>query len=83
MTPPDNSDPHAIHDGGNDSVQCFVCGAAVSGGSEKKDQERTKGGKSKHKKSIGGELLDISSEGTGFAGAGKNVVTREGVAFQC
>lgn len=67
------------HGEGVEAVVCFVCGVEVGGADGKrKGRDGEKG-----KKKGGGELLEIVCEGTGFAGGGGNVVTREGVAFQC
>ena len=76
--PKEPPDPHALErDGG--SVMCFVCDTdltprevRVKEKKEKKDKDALKPG-----------LVEISSEGTGFAGGGKNMATKEGVAFQC
>ncbi|KAI9864020.1 MAG: hypothetical protein M1813_003336 [Trichoglossum hirsutum] len=75
MTPhhdgPDPHNPDVEHHG----VRCYVCDTDVTerkGKKEEKDKERIRPG-----------LVQISSDGTGFAGGGKNVVEREGVTFQC
>ena len=76
--PPEKSAHDKEHD---DTVRCYVC-----------QEDATPGRKSKRKKDEGrGEkeskvergLVELSSEGTGFAGGGKNMVKKEGVAFQC
>jgi len=54
---------------GEEGMRCFVCSVDLSG---KKNKDKPKS-----------RLLEISSEGTGFAGGGVNVVKRTGVAFQC
>jgi len=58
------------------SARCFVCEADLSGGRRKGEEK-----KGKNKKL--GELVEISCEGTGFAGGGANVTKKEGVSFQC
>ncbi|KAH7117807.1 zinc finger-containing protein [Dendryphion nanum] len=61
------------HEGGPEPevIACFVCDEElVVGGGTKKDKKGIKSG-----------LVEIRSEGTGFAGGGKNMVKREGVAF--
>ena len=77
-------DPHApgaaghkeTHAGG---IRCYVCdGHLADGAGQGKEKE-----KDKDKDRLRPGLVELSSEGTGFAGAGKNVVEREGVAFQC
>ncbi|KAF2875350.1 zinc finger-containing protein [Massariosphaeria phaeospora] len=61
-----------------ESVHCFVCDADLSPPNEKQ------GKKHKKDKERGPKpgLVEIRSEGTGFVSGGKNMVKREGVAFQ-
>lgn len=76
-------DPHADEDEDETGARCFVCSADVSG---RMDKGKGKGGAKEGKKErerVRGGLMEISSEGTGFAGGGTNVVKRHGVAFQC
>ena len=60
------------------SVNCFVCSEDVTPGRRRKTKK--KDGK---EESVELGLVEISSDGTGFAGGGKNMVKKEGVAFQC
>jgi nitric oxide synthase-interacting protein len=78
MTP----DPH--NPGAEHSVlRCYVCEADLTGEEGKvKGKERGKKSK-KDKDAVKPGLVELKSEGTGFAGGGGNVVKKEGVAFQC
>ncbi|KIW25266.1 uncharacterized protein PV07_08457 [Cladophialophora immunda] len=75
----------------NPSILCYVCEADLSGPSPGAGDSHDKGGKDKkqkhkegkHSSRKVGRLVEISCEGTGFAGGGSNVAKREGVAFQC
>jgi nitric oxide synthase-interacting protein len=87
-----DGEPEAVN------VHCYVCDAdlgtgGVPGegeskegeGEGEKDEEGKKGGKKKNKGKKGkakAGLVEIRSEGTGYASAGQSVVKREGVAFQ-
>ncbi|KAI9768002.1 MAG: hypothetical protein M1840_005314 [Geoglossum simile] len=78
----DGPDPHDRNlDAGTGGVRCYVCDADLgtlgrNGRAGKADTERDREG-------VRAGLVQISSDGTGFAGGGKNLVEREGVAFQC
>lgn len=62
-------------------MTCYVCEADLSGKvASKNDKEVSKG---TSKDIISSGLVQINSEGTGFAGGGKNMAKREGIAFQC
>ena len=61
----------------DEMVRCYICGADVS--SRKKQKREDK----KAEESAESGLVQLSSEGTGFAGGGKNMVKKEGTAFQC
>ncbi|KAL4946332.1 hypothetical protein BDV06DRAFT_208804 [Aspergillus oleicola] len=97
MTPHDAPDPHASKEEQEATARlhglilCYVCETDLTGRSldkEDKDKAGDKGGEKKKKKKKDKEgiqpgLVEISSEGTGFAGRGGSVATKAGVAFQC
>lgn len=80
-------------------IRCYVCEADLNGGAGASNETETEGeknsenghdkgkvkhnSKSKSSQQLGGRLLEISCEGTGFAGGGANMAKREGVSFQC
>ena len=76
-------DPHASAEEQRDynRVLCYVCESDLTGKETGPDDE----GYSTKKKDgdFKPGLVEIKSEGTGFAGGGKNMTTRQGVAFQC
>ncbi|KAG9246703.1 hypothetical protein BJ878DRAFT_496004 [Calycina marina] len=77
MTPTGIQDAHAP-DIDHNAVNCFVCQIDLT---EKKAKGK-QGGKSGKDKITPG-LVEIKSEGTGFASGGQNKVEKSGVAFQC
>lgn len=68
-----------VHD---ETVRCYVCqedvttsvGKGKEGDEKKKEKKRDK---------IERGLVELCSDGTGFASGGTNMVKRQGVAFQC
>ncbi|KAK5040145.1 hypothetical protein LTS07_000642 [Exophiala sideris] len=73
-------------------MACYVCEADLSGTTTKEhdendateEKESKKSKKDKKNGTLGkGRLVEISCEGTGFAGGGANMAKRDGVAFQC
>ena len=90
---PQKHDPHSHHDSNKPHsgiISCYVCEMKLSSIPTETakiavDNKGTKGAKDskKPKDKLKPGLVEIKSEGTGFAGGGKNVVKKEGLAFQC
>lgn len=80
---PDLRHQRDAHDVGPEpeSVHCYVCDADLTVDS-KKEKKKKKEGKDEKEKGVRSGLVEIRSEGTGFAGGGKAEVRRDGVAFQ-
>lgn len=76
----DKSAHDAEHD---ETVRCYVCQEDVTAGRRGKKGESESGGSAGKKEKVDRGLVELSSEGTGFAGGGTNMVKRQGVAFQC
>lgn len=81
--PPEKSAHDEVHD---PTVRCYVCqedvtnGRKVKGEKEGKDVKKEK---KKNKSKAERGLVEISCEGTGFAGGGKAEVKKSGVVYQC
>ena len=75
-------DPHVspTKQQGREKIVCFVCDTNLSG-KERRSQD-TKDGQ-KTDKTIEPGLVELKSEGTGFAHGGSNMAQKQGVAFQC
>jgi nitric oxide synthase-interacting protein len=89
MTSPDTP---GAHDARNEHgrVLCYVCETDVTGRERKhKVAADVAGSKNESRDALpaaaaaAAGLVEISCEGTGFAGGGSNMAKREGVAFQC
>ncbi|KAI7205932.1 hypothetical protein KC324_g12 [Hortaea werneckii] len=77
--PPERSAHISEHD---DSVRCYVCQEDVTPGRKTKKREKKDDGKKEKESKMERGLVELSTEGTGFAGGGNNVVKKQGVAFQ-
>ena len=75
-------DPHAspTKQQKGESIACFVCDTDLSG--KRKESQGSKDGP-KSQKTIESGLVELKSEGTGFALGGSNMAQKQGVAFQC
>jgi nitric oxide synthase-interacting protein len=80
---PEHRHHRDAHDDGPDpeTVHCYVCDADLTTVSEAKEKEGKKKKKDKERGMKPG-LVEIRSEGTGYASGGKSLIKREGVAFQ-
>ena len=74
----DPPDPHAspTKQKGGERIACFVCDTNLSGKERSKDGQKTE-------KTTEPGLVELKSEGTGFAHGGSNMAQKQGVAFQC
>jgi nitric oxide synthase-interacting protein len=80
---PEHRHHRDAHDDGPDpeTVHCYVCDADLTTTPEAKEKDGKKNKKDKEKGLKPG-LVEIKSEGTGYASGGRSLVKREGVAFQ-
>jgi len=95
MTPHEHHvpDPHASKEEQertaalHGQVLCYVCETDITAKSKPEDNGNGNGNSKKSKKkdkdAIQPGLVEISSEGTGFASKGGNMGKKNGVAFQC
>jgi nitric oxide synthase-interacting protein len=76
---PEHRHHRDAHDNGPEpeTVHCYVCDADLTSAPEKKDSKKKKD-KAKGPKP---GLVEIKSEGTGFASGGQAMVKKDGVAF--
>lgn len=70
-------------EGGGEGARCYVCETDLTEKDEGEKREKKKKEGKMEKGAPRRGLVEIRSEGTGFAGGGKNMARREGVAFQC
>jgi nitric oxide synthase-interacting protein len=77
LKPQSTPDPHNP-DLEHSIVRCYVCEADLTTQAEasKKKSKKDKGG-------VKPGLVEIRSDGTGFAGGGQAEVKRKGISFQC
>ena len=80
-------DPHATTEESDPAgeCRCYVCEEDLTDKATlkkwKADKDSKQGKEEKDRLKPG--LVEIAGEGTGFAGGGKNIAKRQGVAFQC
>lgn len=76
-------DPHAspTKQGERGRIVCYVCETELSG--RKAKPKESEDGSKPEKGGVKPGLVELRSEGTGFAGGGNNMAQRKGVAFQC
>lgn len=77
MTPSGVHDPHAEAGIDQNTIACYVCEADLT---DRGNSSKVKKGE---KEKIKPGLVEIKSEGTGYASAGGSKVVKEDVAFQC
>lgn len=77
---PEHRHHRDAHDEGPDpaTIHCYVCDTDLTTVPEAKEKEKKKD----KEKGLKPGLVEIRSEGTGYASGGKSLIKREGVAFQ-
>jgi nitric oxide synthase-interacting protein len=87
MAPETTIDPHNKSPTLGESigrVLCYVCEMDITpGGSRHRHKSKDKDKERESSSKIKPGLVEISSEGTGFAQGGDNMAKKKGVAFQC
>lgn len=81
---PEHRHHRDAHDEGPEpeTIHCYVCDADLTSVPYPKKDKDSKKTRNDKEKAVKAGLVELQSEGTGFAGGGKAVVKRDGVAFQ-
>ncbi|KAH8696046.1 RING finger domain-containing protein [Talaromyces proteolyticus] len=85
MAPETTIDPHETDQSESaiGRILCYVCETDITPSSKHKSKPKEKGKEKEEKSKIKPGLVEIRSEGTGFAKGGDNMAKKQGVAFQC
>ncbi|WPG98993.1 Hypothetical protein R9X50_00179500 [Acrodontium crateriforme] len=65
------------------AVRCYVCQEDITPGRRIKSKKDPESGKKEKTSRVERGMVELYSDGTGFAGRGTNMVKRAGTAFQC
>lgn len=82
LQPHDKRGPHNPEED-HRSIRCYVCDSDLTNRDGLKDGNGKRRKDKQSDKKLNPGLVELRSDGTGFAGGGKNLIKKGGVVFQC